>query len=58
MALRHRRFHSLAELNEAIADLLIRLNQRPSASAKARGLPYSPNSTARRFRRYRWSVIN
>lgn len=28
-ALRHRRFHSLAELNEAIAELLTRLNQRP-----------------------------
>jgi len=28
-ALRHRRFHSLAELNEAIAELLEKLNQRP-----------------------------
>lgn len=28
-ALRHRRFHSLAELNEAIAPLLEKLNQRP-----------------------------
>lgn len=28
-ALRHHRLHSLAELNEAIADLLTRLNQRP-----------------------------
>ncbi len=28
-ALRHRRFHSLAELNQAIAELLVRLNNRP-----------------------------
>ena len=28
-ALRHRRFFSLAELNQAIAELLVRLNQRP-----------------------------
>lgn len=29
-ALRHRRFYALAELNEAIAELLEKLNQRPS----------------------------
>ncbi|HZO99144.1 MAG TPA: hypothetical protein VFD30_02510 [Terriglobia bacterium] len=28
-ALRHRRFFSLAELNEAIRELLVKLNQRP-----------------------------
>ena len=36
-ALRHRKFFSLEELNEAIRELLDKLNQRPSVKAKARG---------------------
>jgi transposase len=34
-ALRHRTFYSLAELNAAIADLLVKLNERPMRHVKA-----------------------
>src|SRR6202046_2103302 len=35
-ALRHRRFHDLSELNQAIRELLVRLNDRPHGRAAMR----------------------
>jgi hypothetical protein len=46
--LRKRKFFSLGEVNQAIAELLVRLNQRPFASAMAVAPRCSPNWTSRR----------
>ena len=47
-ALRHHKFHSLAELNEAIAELLERLNHRPLSQTRGYArLACSPNWTGR-----------
>lgn len=47
-ALRHRKFFSIAELNQAIRELRDRINQRRSANAKARGRHSSRFSTSPR----------
>jgi len=52
-ALRHRRFFGIEDLNEAIRELLVRLNNDRSASAREPGRVCSRGSTNPRWRRCR-----
>ena len=56
--LRHRQFFNLAELNEAIAQLLIKLNKRRFKKLEGNLIHAFSNSMRRRFLPYRIELTN